>query len=131
MTEATGWYSDEIATLGDRLAAAREGQGLSQADLARRLGVREKTLAHWEDDASEPRANRVQMLAGMLGVSLRWLLTGEGDGPGDPDAVVEPPVAVAAYLAELRNIHTGMAALSARLGLAEKRLRRTLAETAA
>ncbi|MFN4102076.1 MAG: multiprotein-bridging factor 1 family protein, partial [Pararhodobacter sp.] len=60
MTET--WYTDEHATLGDRLAAAREASAMTQAQLAQRLGVRTKTLRDWEDDVSEPRANRLQML---------------------------------------------------------------------
>ncbi|MEZ5913851.1 MAG: helix-turn-helix transcriptional regulator, partial [Paracoccaceae bacterium] len=36
---AENWYSEEAATFGDRLAAAREAAGLSQAELAQRLGV--------------------------------------------------------------------------------------------
>ena len=80
------WYSEERATFGDRLAAAREAAELSQKNLAKRLGVKAKTVAAWENDLSEPRANRLQMLAGLLNVSLMWLLNGEGEGvapPGD------------------------------------------------
>jgi len=42
MTEmhADEWFSEEAATFGDRLAAAREDAGLSQKALAERLGVR-------------------------------------------------------------------------------------------
>ena len=53
-----GWFSDETATLGDRLTAAREAAGLSQKDLARSLGVKAKTVNNWESDASEPRGSR-------------------------------------------------------------------------
>ncbi|MGB7270935.1 MAG: helix-turn-helix transcriptional regulator [Albidovulum sp.] len=125
----SGWYSDETATLGDRLAAAREQQGMSQNDLARRLGVRAKTISQWEADASEPRANRVQMLAGLLGVSLRWLLTGEGEGVDGPaiapaDAAPSP---ISGLLAELRELRGQMSAASTRIGLIEKRLRNALA----
>jgi len=74
----TDWYGAETATFGDRLAGAREAAGLSQEELATRLGVRLETLIGWEEDAADPRANRLQMLAGMLNVSLMWLLTGEG-----------------------------------------------------
>ena len=80
------WFSEARATFGDRLAAAREAADLSQKQLARQIGVKTRTLAAWEDDLSEPRANRLQMLAGLLNVSLMWLLNGEGDGvapPGD------------------------------------------------
>lgn len=80
------WFSDDKATLGDRIEAAREVAGISTRDLAERLGIRHKTLISWENDTAEPRANRVQMLSGMLGVSLVWLLTGQGEGPGESSA---------------------------------------------
>ena len=75
-------YENDYATFGDRLAAARDIIGYTQGQLAKRLGVKKATIANWEDDRSEPRANRLQMLSGMLNVSLVWLMTGEGDGPG-------------------------------------------------
>ena len=78
------WFSNEAATFGDRLSAAREAAGLTQEDLAARLGVRMTTLQAWEDDGAEPRGNRLQMLAGMLNVSLMWLMSGEGDGLDGP-----------------------------------------------
>ena len=84
------WFSDDIATFGDRLAAAREAQGLSQEEFAQRLGVKLRTVRHWEEDAKEPRANRLQMIAGMFGVSIMWLLTGQGTAPtedGDDTSV--------------------------------------------
>lgn len=78
------YYSDAAATLGDRIAAARQKSSLTQAGLAARLGVGAKIVSAWENDRSEPRANRLAMLSGMLGVSVAWLLTGRGEG-------VEPP----------------------------------------
>ena len=74
------YYSDDAATFGDRLAAAREALGLSQAQLASRSGVRLSTIQNWEGDRSEPRANKLQMIAGILNVSMIWLLTGQGEG---------------------------------------------------
>ena len=74
------WYGEDVATFGDRLAAAREAAGLKRAEFARRLGVKKITIADWEGDISEPRANRLQMMAGLLNVSVGWLLMGEGDG---------------------------------------------------
>ena len=120
---AHGWYSDETATFGDRLAAAREKQGLEQADLARKLGVRATTTAQWEADASEPRANRVQMLSGLLGVSLRWLLTGEGDGPAGPDAATQHNKAATGLFLEMRQLQGQMLMLARQLGSLEARMR--------
>lgn len=81
-----GYFADASATLGDRIAAARSSVGLTQAGLAARLGVGAKVVSGWENDRSEPRANRLAMLSGLLGVSVAWLLTGAGDGVPEPDA---------------------------------------------
>ena len=70
-SQNSGYYSDDAATFGDRVAAAREAIGLGQSDLARRLGIKEKTLRGWEEDTAEPRANKLQMVAGILNVSMR------------------------------------------------------------
>ena len=98
----TNWYSDDNATFGDRLATARERAGLSQTDLAHKLGVKESTLIAWEEDRKEPRANRLSTLAGMLGISLSWLLTGEGHGPDSPS---DKDSRVAELLGQMRQVH--------------------------
>lgn len=120
------WYSDAAATFGDRLTAAREAVGLTPEELAQRVGVRGTTIVKWEEDLSEPRANRLQMLAGMLGVSLIWLLTGEGDGPEPPqdedEAVAGNRHEVAVILAEMRGLRLEILGLAGRLGQLERRL---------
>ncbi|GGL57382.1 helix-turn-helix domain-containing protein [Wenxinia marina] len=127
--QESDWYSEEAATLGDRIAGAREAAGLGQKELARRLGVNNETLAKWEEDRSEPRANRIQMLAGVLGVSLSWLLTGRGEGPDGPaDAPLDE--GIAELLDEVRQLQTQITRAAARLGQAEKALRRRLRESA-
>lgn len=88
MPEDTRWFDPDATTFGDRLTGAREGAGLSVEDLARRLGVKPKSVRAWEDDRSEPRANRISMLAGITNVSLVWLMSGSGPGPS---VVGEPP----------------------------------------
>ena len=118
------WFSDERATFGDRVSAAREVVGLSDEELARRLGVKVETVRRWEGDVDEPRANKLQMLAGLLGVSLTWLMTGAGDEPGVP----APPESdeIAGILAEMRQVRGEMARAAERLGRLEKRLRGAL-----
>ncbi|WP_159947750.1 helix-turn-helix transcriptional regulator [Rhizobium sp. 18065] len=68
-------------TLGGRLSAARDAAGISLVDLANRLGVRKESLLNWEADRCEPRPSRLIDLAGILGVSPMWLITGHGYGP--------------------------------------------------
>ena len=128
MTNANGWYSEEAATFGDRLAGAREATGLTQRALASRLGVKTATIAGWENDFGEPRSNRLQMLSGILGVSLSWLLTGEGEGPEAPDDVNSLPNDVSALLTEMRTLRAEMRQSVEKFGQLEKRLRATLKE---
>ncbi|MDH4413691.1 MAG: helix-turn-helix transcriptional regulator [Rhizobium sp.] len=68
-------------TLGGRLSAARDASGLSLADVANRIGVKRENLLAWEADRSEPRPSNLIDLAGILGVSPMWLMTGVGSGP--------------------------------------------------
>ncbi|WP_238364308.1 transcriptional regulator [Mesobacterium pallidum] len=116
------WYGPDMATFGDRLAAARDAAKLSQAQLARRLGVRVSTLRGWEEDRTEPRANRLSMLAGFLNVSIVWLLTGEGDGVAAPDQA-DGSADIASALAELAQLRVTLREALDRAGRLEKRLR--------
>ncbi|GGD44030.1 helix-turn-helix domain-containing protein [Sinisalibacter lacisalsi] len=120
------WFSDEHATFGDRLAAAREAADLSQKDLAKRLGVKSKTVAAWENDLSEPRANRLQMLAGLLNVSLMWLLNGNGEGVDPPG--VEPALTRDArqVLLEMRELRGDIDEAANRLARLEKNLKKLM-----
>jgi len=126
--QTAGWYSDEAATFGDRVAAARDVVGITQSDLARHLGVKEKTIRAWENDLSEPRANKLQMISGVLNVSMRWLLTGEGDGVSAPDEYRTANPDVAGLLIELREMRGQASGLAERIGRVEKRLRAVLKE---
>ncbi len=126
----TDWYGPETATFGDRVAASREAAGMSQAELARRLGVRVATLRAWEDDLSEPRANRLSMMAGLLNVSMMWLINGQGEGLDAPAAEVSMPPNVRELLNELRDLRADMMARSEKLGRLEKKLRAALTEEA-
>ncbi|MCC1481977.1 helix-turn-helix domain-containing protein [Roseibaca sp. Y0-43] len=128
-SDTTDWYSGDHATFGDRLTAAREAQGLSQSELAKRLGVRLPSLQGWENDTSAPRANKLQMLAGLLNVSLVWLLTGEGDGVADPVSQETLAEDAEAVLKNLRGLRTELNRISTELGRMEKRLRVIVKET--
>jgi transcriptional regulator with XRE-family HTH domain len=125
---ADDWYSAETATFGDRVAGAREALGIGQPELARRLGIKVKTLRDWENDLAEPRANKLQMLAGILGVSLMWLLNGEGDGVEPPRTDAEAHDQIRDLLLELRAVQAEIDRGAERLARIEKRLRQMLTE---
>lgn len=120
---ATDWYDPNVATFGDRLAAARLAMGLDQQALAGRLGVKLITVQKWEDDLAEPRANRLSMMAGLLGVSMTWLINGQGDGVDAPDEAIETAADMQELMAELRELRTGLLAKAEQAARIEKRLR--------
>ena len=125
--DSTDWFGPDTATFGDRLAAARENAQMSQNQLAKRLGVRVTTLRGWEEDRAEPRANRLSMMAGLLNVSLMWLINGEGEGLDGPEPEAISPD-LASLLAEIRDMRAEMRAGADRLGRLEKKLRIALQE---
>ena len=125
MTEID-WYGPEAATFGDRLAAAREQAGMTQGVLAKRIGIRLSTLRNWENDVSEPRANRLSTLAGLLNVSMMWLINGEGEGIDPPVETEVPDVGIAEALTEIRRMRGVMLSQAEALGKLEKQLRKSV-----
>ncbi len=122
------WYTNDASTFGDRVVAAREAHNLSSKALARHLGVATKTVDNWENDISEPRANKLQMLSGVLNVSIPWLLTGEGAEIAGEEIEADPDgaAALADLLTEVRSLRTEMVSAADRLGSLEKRLKQKL-----
>ena len=70
--------------LGDRIGAARRSRGLSQAELARRLGISPSAMGMYEQGRREPSAQMLVDLARTLEVSTDYLLTGV-PGPGEQE----------------------------------------------
>lgn len=97
------------ATLGERISRAREAQGFSAAQLARRIGVKSETLHGWEAGRSGPRPNVLLRLAGILNVSPTWLLTGTGGSPAEPGSETEM-MHIRATVDRLREALLGIAA---------------------
>lgn len=128
MTDTTDWYGPETATFGDRVAAAREMAEMTQAQLARRLGVRVSTLRAWENDLSEPRANRLSMMAGLLNVSMMWLINGQGEGLDAPTEEASLPASAQDILNEIRDLRIDMMARAEQMARLEKKLRTALKE---
>ncbi len=122
------WYAPEIATFGDRMTAAREAAGMTQESLAKRLGVKKTTLRNWENDIAEPRANRLSMLAGLLNVSMMWLINGEGEGIENPDAEA-PPAEMTEIILEIREMKSDLHFKAEQLARLEKRLRTLVTQT--
>lgn len=115
MSDTTNIFEEDPDndTFGGRLSRAREASGLSVKELAWRLGVKIATVNAWESDRSQPGSHRLANLAGLLQVSLSWILHGIGIGPSDDianDMADETSRGMTADLVRLRLLHveTGM-----------------------
>jgi transcriptional regulator with XRE-family HTH domain len=75
-------------TLGTRIRKAREQVDISQAELARRIGISKNAMNAIEAGATDPRASRIVAIAQELGVSTDALLL---DQPAIVKRVHQPP----------------------------------------
>jgi len=58
---------------------ARRYAGMSQTDLASRVGVQRSAVSHWESNpARNPSITNMQRIAEVTGVHFEWLATGRG-----------------------------------------------------
>ena len=60
--------------LGERIAALRERAGLSQEQLAQKVGSNQKTVAYWERRAVALKPAQIDALASALGCSHQEIL---------------------------------------------------------
>ena len=59
----------------------REVQGVSQRELARRLGVSQPVVARWEAGRDSPRLDTLQRIAEALEVNLEVIFSGRSPTP--------------------------------------------------
>lgn len=61
-------------TMGTMIAELRKQQGMTQMELAGKMGVTDKAVSKWERDLSCPDINSLPDLAEILGVSVDELM---------------------------------------------------------
>lgn len=65
--------------LHDRLKEARAKSGLSQAEVAKRLGVTQPAYFYMENGDKTPSLAAAKQLARLFNVSLDWLVGADGN----------------------------------------------------
>ena len=83
-------------TLGERIAYYRGALGLSQGELAEKLGVSRQAVSKWETDAGLPDLDRLIALSGLYNITLDELVKGTAPSPAPADgaqAAAFPPEA--------------------------------------
>jgi ribonucleoside-diphosphate reductase alpha chain len=77
----------QVDTIAARIERAAHATGIEDIpELAKRSGVEPDRIATWGDGA-KPTNRDARAVADVLGVTSRWLLFGEGDGPDAPEIV--------------------------------------------
>ena len=122
----SGPRSEEKREIGRRVAAARRRVGMTQAQLAGKLGISVKTVQTWERGLANPY-RRVQALESALDLRPGSLLTIEGHGtqqtiaPGGfhlrsaPLHVVDIELPVPALLERLERLEAQVADIQERM----------------
>lgn len=63
-------------SLGEKLLDLRKKAGLSQEDVANKLGVSRQTVSKWETDQTVPELINVKLLSQLYNVSYDYLISG-------------------------------------------------------
>ena len=61
-------------TLGMKISSLRKEKGMTQLELAEKMGVTDKAVSKWERDLSYPDINSIPKLAEIFGVSVDELM---------------------------------------------------------
>jgi transcriptional regulator with XRE-family HTH domain len=73
--------SMSLQFLSRRIRLQREKRGLKQHDIAHALQISPQAVSKWERGENAPDIALLRPLAGLLGVSIDWLMGGDADDP--------------------------------------------------
>jgi transcriptional regulator with XRE-family HTH domain len=90
-----------MSTFGSRLRALRNERGLTQEQIALKVGVTKAAVSQWELDGNEPYFDSLTVLRDTLGGSLDDLIC--GDNTRDSDSAI-PTTKELALLQRLRKL---------------------------
>ena len=66
-----------MSTLSERIKELRKKAGLTQSELADKLGLSDKAISKWEVGETNPDITMLPNLASLFGVTIDYLLTGK------------------------------------------------------
>ena len=96
-------------TLGTKIAELRKQNGMTQLELAERMGVTDKAVSKWERDLSCHDINSIPTLAEVLGVSVDELMQSKKEAKAEGELSAAAPRSKVAEILELAPKAVAMA----------------------
>lgn len=93
-------------TFGSMVAAMRKEKGMTQMELAQKMGVTDKAVSKWERDLSFPDINSIPKLAAIFNVTVDELIQTKSEVKEAPDNKI------------LKMVHLGMQGIALAMGIA-------------
>lgn len=108
-------------TLGTMISELRKQHGMTQLELAEKMGVTDKAVSKWERDLSCPDINSLPNLAEILGVSVEELMQTKKEADAPVSKIAEimeiAPKAVAMAMGIAVTVLTILKALDVNSGM--------------
>ncbi|EMF0052943.1 helix-turn-helix transcriptional regulator, partial [Enterococcus hirae] len=71
----------ENNVIGTQISLLRKKFGLTQEDLANKLGFSKQTISNWETGLKTPRMGAIQKIADLFNVSKSFIIEGVEEAP--------------------------------------------------
>ncbi len=97
--------------MADRIQQLRKARGISQEELADRVGVSRQAVSKWESEQSVPDLNKVVLLSDYFGVTTDYLLKGIEPLPEQP-VKAKPDARIFAGVGTALNVFGLVSAIS-------------------
>lgn len=83
-----------MSAVSDRIGALVKASGLSQRELARRLGTTHVTVSNWIKGASEPNEEGLEKLCEFFSVTPAYIKYGDGNAPAGQTIITDDVISI-------------------------------------
>ena len=87
----------EILMYGEKIKAKRKAMGLSQDDLAEKLGVTRQAVSKWETDRAQPTMTNLRELAEVFSMDMAYFIGDDNSKKEEPSPLGDTVVSILAY----------------------------------
>ena len=90
-----------MSAVSERISALVKASGLSQRELARRLGTTHVTVSNWVKGSSEPSEDGLEKLCEFFSVTPAYIMYGDGNAPVGQTIITDDVVSIPMINAEV------------------------------